>query len=295
MVWRVSRRPPIHWTLQRFWSLADPATERLRRSDPLNRESVQRRLATDRGDYWICSETGQLAREWTQEDHESEAMYDDDWSELPTEAEFQARVDGMAKRLAPYEPYRKTGHLFEVGAGQGAFLKAARLRGWQATGNELSPVGAKQAEDASGSPVLVGPMESIELEPERYDVFLMNNVFEHLVEPYSVLCKLARALRPGGVIFIHTGNASSLSLWARPQHWVYFHPGHLHFPTLDSLSLYCDAAGLELAELKTHGFRSARTKEERGGLRKPFDKLISTFAGRVDLGHRLRCLLRRPG
>ena len=137
-------------------------------------------------------------------------------------------------------------------------------------------------------------MESIDLEPDRYDVFLLNNVFEHLVEPHRVLCKLARALRPGGVIFIQTGNASSLSLWARPQDWVYFHPGHLHFPTLGSLQLYCDAAGLEIAQLKTHGFRSARTKEERGGLRKPIDKLVASFAGRAGLGHRLKCLLRRP-
>ena len=100
MVWAVSSRPPIHWTLQRFWRLADPATEQSRHSDALDRESVQRRLATVRGDYWICSETGQLAREWTREDHESEAMYDDDWNELPSEAEFRARVAGMAQRLA---------------------------------------------------------------------------------------------------------------------------------------------------------------------------------------------------
>jgi len=290
----VSTGPEFPWTLRRFWRLAGSATERERRSDALDRDTVQRRLATARGDYWICSQTGQLAREWTREDHESEAMYDDDWSEAPDEAEFRARVAGMRKRLDGYEPYRKTGNLFEVGVGQGAFLKAARDGGWNASGNELSPVGAQQARDASGAEVLVGPMEEIDLEPDHYDVFLLNNVFEHLVEPHRVLCRLARALRPGGVIFIHTGNASSLSLWVRPQHWVYFHPGHLHFPTRVSWNHYCAAAGLTIASYKTHGFRSARTKEERGGLRKPVDKLVSSFAGRVGLGHRVRCLLRRP-
>lgn len=294
MVDRVTEPPAIPWTLRPFWRAADPATETARPSDVLARDSIQRRCPTVRGDYWICSETGQLAREWTAEDHASEAMYDDDWAELPDAAEFAARVAGMASRLSTYEPYRKTGNLFEVGAGQGAFLKAARDRGWNASGNELSPRGAQQARDASGAEILVGPMEQIELAADNYDIFLLNNVFEHLVSPHAVLRKLAKALRPGGVIFVQTGNASSLSLWARPQHWVYFHPGHLHFPTLGTLQLYCDTAGLELAQVKTHGFRSARTKAERGGLRKPFDKLVASFAGRVGLGHRVKCLLRRP-
>jgi 2-polyprenyl-3-methyl-5-hydroxy-6-metoxy-1,4-benzoquinol methylase len=266
----------------------------MRCCDALDRETLHRRLSTHRGDYWICGETGQMAREPTEEDRRSAEWYDQWWAGTPTTKEYDARVTGMQKRLASYEPYRSTGRLYEVGAGRGEFLKAARLAGWNAEGSDLSALAAEHARRVGDVTVEVGPIESLTVPEHTYDVILLNNVFEHLEQPRLVLQKMGRALRPGGVLFLQTLNAQSLSLWARPKHWMYYGPGHLYVPTLCSYDAYVTAAGLELVRRSTHGFRTGSDKSARGGWRKPIDKLGATIAGRLDLGHRLKSLLRAP-
>jgi SAM-dependent methyltransferase len=135
----------------------------------------------------------------------------------------------------------------------------------------------------------------MKLEEGVYDVVLCDNVFEHLQKPMFVLEKLARSLRPGGVIDLRTLSAESLSLWAQPHEWSYFARGHTFLPTLVSLRHYFDACGLRAVSLRTRGFRSGvRGKYGKPGVfRRAIDNVIRPAACSLKLGHRVEVVLEK--
>ncbi len=297
----VQRPPTLSIGLRRVWRAADPASAAPARCDAEDQDRPHRRVATLTGDYWVCASCGQMHRQLIREDLHEE--YEAHYQRLiqaspPTEAQVQRRRQWLER----FMPYQSTGRLLEIGSGLGVLLKAAAERGWHAVGNELTNTATNFAREFSQATVIAGPSEYFEPPGRDYDVIILNNVLEHLRSPRSVLSRLAEALRPGGVMYVQTLNGASLSLLARPLHWVYYYPDHLFVPTTASLEHYSRGAGLRMTWRKTHGFCSARHDaglEERqyrsmGKGRRVVDKLISNLAGRLGLGHRIECMLVRP-
>jgi len=290
--------PTLPRLLRRAWILSDPATRCDMRCDAQDRATIHQRLVTILGDYWICAECGQLQRDSGGAPALTDpGQYDAKWMRLaatfaPTESQI-AECRQWVKRI---EPYRRLGRLFEVGCGLGLLLKTATDAGWAAEGNDLSVVAAAHATKLTGRPVASGPIEQVTLEKGIYDVILLNNVFEHLDEPRRVLCNLAAALRPGGVMFFQTLNGQSLSLHFAPTHWLYYGPGHLIVPTLVSLRAYFKAAGLVPVRFETHGFRTMKHADlhTTGKQKRLIDRLLSPLATGMRRGHRVKVLLQRP-
>lgn len=272
--------------LQRIWQCTDPESRTRRRCDAVDRETEQQALRTNRGTYWMCSQTGQLERQ--REKIDLAQHYDEEWSEKSSPDRDHRRAASYQRWLARLEPYRQTGRLFEVGTGQGLFLRTAAAAGWEASGTELSPFAAQRAREVSGATVFTDPAETVPLEDGTLDVVLLNNVLEHLAQPRLALIRLSRALRPGGAMFLQTLNAQSLCLARQPFDWKYFHEGHLFIPTLISLDAYFAAAGLRTVRRSTHGYHSVPRRKLR-------DKLTANVAGRLGLGHRVKCVVERSG
>jgi 2-polyprenyl-3-methyl-5-hydroxy-6-metoxy-1,4-benzoquinol methylase len=285
--------PGFPAALRAAWRASDPASRCLRRCDSLDRDSVQQLLPTHAGDYWLCGETGLLTRE--KFEMEIGDFYDEWWSKPMTDAERNRKLLKHTEALRPFDRYRRTGRLFEVGSGTGLLLKAAADMGWRVEGNELSPKAAAAARDMIGAAVHPGPMESVRMEQGEFDVIICDNVFEHLWKPREVLCHMAGALRPGGVIYLHTLNAQSFSLRKSPGLWHYFRPTHTHIPTLVSLRHCFDAAGLRPLLERTHGYRAGRPEGKAHSHWDSFiDKVISNAAGVMKRGHRVEYLLQKP-
>jgi len=279
---------PFPRLLRQAWSLSEAASQGERRCDAQDRPTMHRRLMTRVGPYWICRECGQMHREHVDDD--LEAQYDKHWHEKLEDYQPSEREIGECRRwVRRIAPYRKHGRLFEVGCGLGLMLKTAREDGWEVEGNELSSTAAAHAARFSGGRVHVGRVEDIDLDPQSFDVVLLNNVFEHLFEPGRSLVSLAAAMRPGGVMFFQTLNGQSLSLYFHPTHWLYFGRMHLFVPTLISMKHYFDRAGLAPIRFETHGYRSA-VKKQRKSVR---DRLLSLLAGRIGRGHRVKVLLEK--
>lgn len=287
--------------LRRVWSAADPASDAQAHCDAENDDRPHRRVATLTGDYWVCASCGQMHRRIIREDlhEEYEAHYERLIASSPPTDEQVAR---RARWLERFLPYQSTGRLLEIGSGLGVMLKAAVEQGWHAVGNELTKTASDFARDFSGAEVVTGPSENFTPPGRDYDVIILNNVMEHLRGPRSVLGRLAQSLRPGGVIYLQTLNGASLSLLARPLHWVYYYLDHLYVPTDASLLHYSRGAGLKMTWKKTHGFCSARhdaaqeaTQYRRMSTgRRLADKLISGLAGRLGMGHRIECMMMKP-
>jgi SAM-dependent methyltransferase len=109
-----------------------------------------------------------------------------------------ARVD-LLEMLPPGGGLR----LLELGAGNGATLRAAKALGLAAytVGIDLVEPPAPPAGEPGVDRFLHGNVEAMELDliPGSLDAVLCADVLEHLVDPWRVVARLAGLLRPGGV------------------------------------------------------------------------------------------------
>jgi SAM-dependent methyltransferase len=97
------------------------------------------------------------------------------------------------------------GRILDLGCARGDFLDFAARRGYQVTGVDLNPRLAETARQR-GFAVHTGDLREVGL-PATFDAVTMWDVIEHVDEPVAVLAACRAALRPGGLVFFHTGNA----------------------------------------------------------------------------------------
>jgi 2-polyprenyl-3-methyl-5-hydroxy-6-metoxy-1,4-benzoquinol methylase len=121
---------------------------------------------------------------------------------------------------------RGRGRLLDVGCNEGRALTFFAQNGFQAEGLELNERAAAVAR-AKGFSVYTLPLGEFS-SPEPYDVAVLSNVLEHVVNPVAMLTRVRKLLRPGGRVWISCPNAHSR--WRRVfgRHWVHYHvPFHL--------------------------------------------------------------------
>ncbi|MEM7227998.1 MAG: methyltransferase domain-containing protein [Planctomycetota bacterium] len=115
-----------------------------------------------------------------------------------------ARHDWIARL-----PENASATILEVGCGNGDTGEAALHAGvcGQYFGVELMPNAADEARSKL-TDVYCGDIESIELpiEDGSLDVIFMSEVLEHLVDPWAVVQRMQRLLRPGGRCFASSPN-----------------------------------------------------------------------------------------
>ena len=101
--------------------------------------------------------------------------------------------------------------ILEVGCGTGATGVAAFAAGRAAryVGIEIDPASAESAR-AVLNEVLIGDVERLELpwQPATFDALILSEVLEHLVDPWAVLARLARVVRPGGMVLASSPNVA---------------------------------------------------------------------------------------
>jgi SAM-dependent methyltransferase len=102
------------------------------------------------------------------------------------------------------------GRVLDVGSGRGDVLVAARERGWEAVGIDLSPSFAKYASKRSGAEVRREPIESCGFSAGSFDAVILAAVLEHLYNPDETVREIARVLRPGGAFFVDVPNEAGL-------------------------------------------------------------------------------------
>lgn len=101
----------------------------------------------------------------------------------------------------------------DIGAGIGKAMKSLDHAGFDTYGMEPSiPFFEKAISEMGIDPnkLKLGPVESIEYEPESFDFITFGAVFEHLYFPGNTLEKVAKWLKPGGVIQIEVPSSSWL-------------------------------------------------------------------------------------
>jgi len=160
--------------------------------------------------------------------------------------EFARTVDFIRR-------YRRAGNLLEIGCAYGFFLQEAK-RYFNVSGIELAADAAAYCRE-HGLAVETGTVETIaRIGGGPFDAIVLLDVIEHLSDPQAAIAALARALAPGGVIVLTTGDFGSLAARMLGSAWrLMTPPQHLWFFTSASMERLAAGAGLEIAALDHPG------------------------------------------
>jgi len=114
--------------------------------------------------------------------------------------------------LIPQE--NRNGTVLEIGAGSGENLIYAKKHGYadKIYGVELMKIPNESQEDDKYEEFIIGNIETMPLnyEENQFDVIIMGDVIEHLVDPYSTVRKLKKFLKPDGVLISSIPNVRNL-------------------------------------------------------------------------------------
>jgi 2-polyprenyl-3-methyl-5-hydroxy-6-metoxy-1,4-benzoquinol methylase/predicted RNA-binding Zn-ribbon protein involved in translation (DUF1610 family) len=103
--------------------------------------------------------------------------------------------------------------LYDVGAGDGAFLKLAESYGFEVNGNEIHAGAANLAAERHGYQLQIGDLSELELEPIN-DALTMWCVMVHTDDVDETLRNCHALLKPGGTMFLQTPHWTTVDAMA---------------------------------------------------------------------------------
>lgn len=160
----------------------------------------------------------------------------------------------FARTVQFIRTWRPAGRLLEIGCAYGFFLREAAPF-YDVQGLEISDDAAAFCRQG-GLPVLTGVAdEAAFAQLGRFDVIVLLDVIEHLVDPARVLALCSRHLESGGAIMITTGDFSSLYARLSGRNWrLMTPPQHLWYFTPKSMTRLSASVGLR-AEVCDHPWK----------------------------------------
>lgn len=117
--------------------------------------------------------------------------------------------------LALLQQQPVVGHVLEIGCGTGDTGAAALAQGLAQTytGVEITPKAASVARTRL-SDVLEGDVERMALPwpDQHFDAVLMSEVLEHLVDPWTLVKRVAEKMKPGAVVLASSPNVAQIAI-----------------------------------------------------------------------------------
>lgn len=213
---------------------------------------------------------------------------------------LQREFRGIADELATMFPDR-TSRLLEVGCAYGFFLREAAAK-FEVTGIEIAEVAVEACKQAGLARVYCGTLDSVALdELGQFDIIVMLDVIEHLENPQCDMARLARMLRPGGVIVLSTGDFSAPVARLMQRRWrLMTPPQHLSFFTPKSIAGLARQNGLAVESLK-HPWKlvplalvAYQLKRMLGLQRVALPDMLNNIGIPLNLFDAMRATLRKP-
>ena len=180
--------------------------------------------------------------------------------------------------------------LLDIGCAFGHFLDFAEEAGYEPVGTEVSEAMAALARRRCTDPIVVGPLDSPQLETGRFDVVTFVDSFYYFDDPLATLQQARRLLKPRGTLLMRVTNRNPLArlhAWRRRLRPDGAAETELPFWTTDDAISCHSRRSLDILMQRT-GFRIVRlTGLEQG---KAIDSLALASYYRLS---RLLCRLTR--
>jgi 2-polyprenyl-3-methyl-5-hydroxy-6-metoxy-1,4-benzoquinol methylase len=115
----------------------------------------------------------------------------------------------------------KAGKILEIGCSSGYQLSEFKKLGdFEVVGVDIDGVATEHARRELGLNVLNSTLREADLPPDSFDLVILFNVIEHLVNPLGMLEEISRVLKPGGTLAIKTQMIDSLQGRALGRRWM---------------------------------------------------------------------------
>ena len=156
-----------------------------------------------------------------------------------------------AHRLLELVPAR--GRLLEIGCAVGFLLVAARERGFDAIGVEMSEWASGIAREQFGLDVRCGTLEDAGLDDDSFDVVVLADVVEHLTDPAKTVREIRRVLKPGGRLLLLTPDTGSVVAKLLGERWWGLLDDHYYYFSRATMKRFLEQEGFEVETLKAQG------------------------------------------
>lgn len=144
------------------------------------------------------------------------------------------------------------GRLLDIGTAAGAFVAAARDRGWQAEGCEPNKWLARWGADHYGITIRQGSLFEQPYEPGSFDVVTLWDVIEHTPDPAAVLDRCQMLLKPGGVLVVNYPDIGSWIARALGRRWLFLTSVHLYYFDRRTIRLMLEKTGYRVETVRPH-------------------------------------------
>ena len=112
-------------------------------------------------------------------------------------AKFRAAAEELAGLIAP------SARLLDIGGGDGGFVRALKVRGFTDLAIHEIP-GGDWPDLSAVVRAIYRDVDYVSIPNADFDVVTLMDVMEHVASPEATVAAVARVLKPGGLVYLHT-------------------------------------------------------------------------------------------
>jgi 2-polyprenyl-3-methyl-5-hydroxy-6-metoxy-1,4-benzoquinol methylase len=214
-----------------------------------------RRVSDDTFDYYRCHSCGFIFL--SPVPGNLERYYPTAYYEIPRSlADLEARAENsQLSKLDVVTRFARGGRLLEIGPAYGLFAYLAKRAGFEVSAIEMDARCCEFLRNTVGIEVVEGANTSQLLQSlPQFDVIVLWQVLEHLVDAWQVLAAAANHLAPGGHLIVDTPNPDALQFKVFGPRWTHVDaPRHVCLIEASLLVRFAKQHRLESVELDADG------------------------------------------
>ena len=144
------------------------------------------------------------------------------------------------------------GRLLDVGTAAGAFLAAARARGWEVEGCEPNRWLAEWGSRHYGLNIRRGELFDQGFSRASFDVVTLWDVIEHTPDPSRVIAHLGELIKPNGLLVVNYPDRGSWLARLLGRHWPFLSSVHLYYFTKATITRLLETHGFDIVDMRPH-------------------------------------------